>query len=151
MNVCWPEELLGYKLVLICTGEQTIIDGRRLTKTLPSLPFPYVTCGTCGPSNGSIAFFGCASCWLLCKPPHDIKPHLLLHVYTPPLHGHELCAARALIPTPQSYLIPHPDQLSSPCKLTTNSATSASARVVLGGWLQVPLGLAGSARSLKVP
>lgn len=133
-------------LILACTGEETTLGRHWLTKALPSLPFPYVTCGTCGPSYWNERFLRMCLLLVLLLTTHNIKqitpvPYLF---YTSP-YGHELCAYALTLPIP--YYHPPVCLLGT---LTPNSAMSASLRVVRGEWVLVTPGMAGSARSLMV-
>lgn len=112
-------------LKLACTATQIMTGRHWLTKPLPSLPFPYVTCGTCGPSIGTNVFYGCVSCWLFCKPAHNVKNHHcgLNVLYTSSTWTWTVCICTQLIPYPSSISLKPP---STPYQLSERFAQSTS-------------------------
>ena len=118
-----------------------------LTKASPSLPFPYVTCGTCGPSYWNEPFLRMFSCWLCCKSAHNIKRTTPITIpFCAPPYGHELCSCAVAL---SQNRIPPPSFLP-PWHIAPRSAMSASPKAVLGEWVLATLGTAGFGRSLMV-
>lgn len=78
-----------YRLVLACIGD-AILGRHWLTKALPSLPFPYVTCGTCGSSYWNERFLRMCLLLIVINLLTIITTIIDIH-FSKPLNGHELC------------------------------------------------------------